>query len=219
MPDFSDQHPPGIKRRLWDMALGWGSVGVVYASTGFLNGPAALLPETAVDRWIAFNAVGIWWYVSFFILIPYAYLGVRPERLLWFRRSMQAAALLAGIVFWCWPTTMRYPEILGNDISTIALRWLLVVDTSQNCLPSLHAALTLLAVWALQDAKRPWRSALLLLWGAAIGFSIVQLRRHLSIDLVSGLLLGALVGAVLHAWGRQLSPTRSIFAWRGKEIL
>lgn len=201
------------------MTLGWGSVGVVYAATGFLSGPATVLPETAVDRWIVFDAVGIWWYLSFFILIPYAYMGVQSERLLWFRRSMQASALLAGIVFWCWPTTMHYPEVLGSDISTTALRWLLVVDTSHNCLPSLHAALTLLAVWALQDAKRPWRSAFLLLWGVAIGFSIVQLRRHLSIDLAAGLLLGALVGTVLRAWGRRLSPTRRIFAWCGKEIL
>lgn len=219
MADFNCQHSAGFKRRLWEMALGWGSVGVVYASTGFLSGPAILLPETAVDRWIAFNAVGIWWYLSFFILIPYAYMGVRTERLLWFRRSMQGAALLAGIVFWCWPTTMRYPEVGGSDISTTALRWLLLVDTSQNCLPSLHAALTLLAVWALQDAQRPWRSGFLLLWGVAIGFSIVQLRRHLSMDLAAGLLLGVLVGAVLRAWGHRLSPARSVWAWRGKGAL
>ncbi|WP_143137347.1 phosphatase PAP2 family protein, partial [Burkholderia ubonensis] len=79
-------------------------------------------------------------------------------------------------------------------------------DSAQNCLPSLHAALTCLAARALVDARRPWRSALVVLWSAAITYSIVQTRRHLALDISAGVLVALVCGmlaARLPAFSRR----------------
>lgn len=65
---------------------------------------------------------------------------------------MQISALVAGVFYLLWPTTMHYPSFDQMGISAGALNRLIAIDSSQNCFPSLHAALTLLAVWAI--AKR-----------------------------------------------------------------
>lgn len=180
--------------RLRHLILGWGAVGVVYTLTGLFQGQGATLPETALDRMIPFDPAGIWLYLSFFLLIPYAYFSVDAQRVLWLRRSMQGTALFCGLVFLLWPTTLRYPPVSGAGIDVALLRLLQAGDSSQNCLPSLHGALTLLCVWALLDARRVLRSVLVLGVGVGICVSIIQLRRHVSIDLGAGLAAGLGVG-------------------------
>lgn len=182
--------------RFGQMLAGWGTVGVVYTAAGLFQGAGAVLPETALDRLIPFNPAGVWLYLSFFLLVPYAYFTVDAERLQWLRRAMQLCALVCGLVFFLWPTTLHYPTAAGAGISGVALRLLLMTDSSQNCLPSLHAALTLLCVWALLDGRTLLRSWLLMLWGVGICFAIIQLRRHTSIDLAAGLVVAVACGWV-----------------------
>ncbi|MCZ9165655.1 phosphatase PAP2 family protein [Escherichia albertii] len=67
----------------------------------------------------------------------------------------------------------------------------IAIDSSQNCFPSLHAALTLLAVWAIAKKDNRWLTLMSVVWAIAIAFSILQLRRHLFIDLVGGALLAS----------------------------
>jgi membrane-associated phospholipid phosphatase len=180
--------------RFGQMLAGWGAVGVVYTAAGLLQGTGVVLPETALDHMIPFNPAGIWLYLSFFLLVPYAYFTVDAARLPWLRRAMQLCALVCGLVFFLWPTTLHYPASAGDGISGAALRLLLVADSSQNCLPSLHAALTLLCAWALFDGRAARRSWLVTLWGVGICFAIIQLRRHTSIDLAAGLAVAMACG-------------------------
>lgn len=193
MYSFGYQTMPTLFR-LRHLIIGWGSVGLVYALTGLFQGQGAMLPETALDRMIRFNPAGIWMYLSFFALIPYTYFSADAARVLWLRRSMQLSALFCGLVFFMWPTTLHYPPVLGDGISESLLRLLQAGDSTQNCLPSLHGALTLLCVWALLDGRRILRSILALLCGVGIGISIIQLRRHVSIDLAAGLAAGLACG-------------------------
>lgn len=182
--------------RLRAMALGWGAVGTVYTLSNLLQGPAAVLAETDIDRLVQFDPRGVWLYLSFFVLIPLAYLRADAARVLWLMRAMLLSAFICGIVFVLFPTTLHYPPVDGTSISAIALRLLAAVDSSQNCLPSLHAALTCLAALALVEARRPWRNVLVLLWGAAIFYSIIQTRRHLSLDISAGVLVALVCGMV-----------------------
>jgi len=185
-----------VRARFWQMLAGWGAVGAAYTIAGLFQGSGVVLPETALDRMIPFNPVGIWLYLSFFLLVPYAYFTVDAARLQWLRRAMQLCAVLCGLVFLLWPTTLQYPAPAGAGISGTALRLLLAVDSSQNCLPSLHAALTLLCAWALLDTGKALRSWLVALWGVGICFAIIQLRRHTSLDLAAGLAAGIVCGHV-----------------------
>lgn len=180
--------------RLRMMLFGWGSVGLVYFSTGAMTGPATVLAESAIDRMVPYNPSAIWLYLSFFILIPCTYLCAPIDRAGWLARSMPLAALVSGIVFVAFPTTLQYPQARFDGAGGSLLALLLANDTPRNCLPSLHAALTLLCVWALFDRRRLLRSALVILLGAGICLSVIQLRRHLSIDLAAGWLVGLASG-------------------------
>ncbi|MBA4710323.1 phosphatase PAP2 family protein [Aquitalea aquatica] len=196
------QLPP----RLRHLLLGWGSVGCAYTLGSLRSGPAWVLPELASDRLLAFDPSAIWLYLSFFLLVPAAFWLTPPQRLRWLQHAMQLSALLAGLVFLLWPTTLVYPPALSAPSHGV-LQLLLQFDTPGNCLPSLHGALTWLALSALWDGRRPWRNTLLLLWALAIMLAVVQLRRHLTLDLGAGLLLGLFSGwlaarPVLHSFFR-----------------
>ncbi|HGE6662903.1 TPA: phosphatase PAP2 family protein, partial [Serratia marcescens] len=149
---------------------------------------------SALDRAIPFSPTAIWLYLSFFLIVPAGYLLAPLPRIKWLTLAMQLTALGAGAVYLLWPTTMAYPQNDGVGISAQLLAALTRVDSPQNCLPSLHMALTVLAVWALSDGERKVRTALWMLWGVAIAFSILQLRRHLFVDLAGGALLALFAG-------------------------
>ena len=199
-------------KRLLYLLAGWGSVGLVYFSSDLLQGQGVILPETVIDRAIAYSDAAIWLYLSFFILIPYTYLVVSPARVRWLARAMAVSAVICGVVFLLYPTTLAYPPVGdGMGWSTQVLRMLQTMDSTQNCLPSLHGALTLLCAWALFERERPIRSALAVLLTLGICYAIIALRRHVSIDLGAGLLVGLAGGAlakmrVSSADRRDISP-------------
>lgn len=198
--------------RLLYLLAGWGSVGLVYFSSDLLQGQGVVLPETVIDRAIAYSDAAIWLYLSFFILIPYTYMVVSPARVRWLARAMAVSALMCGVVFLLYPTTLAYPPVGdGTGWSTQVLRMLQTMDSTQNCLPSLHGALTLLCAWALFERERPVRSVLAVLLTLGICYAIIALRRHVSIDLAAGLLVGLAGGAlakmrVSSADRRDISP-------------
>ena len=131
-------------------------------------------------------------------------------RVRWLARAMMICALICGVVFLLYPTTLTYPPVgNGSGWSTQALRWLQAMDSTQNCLPSLHGALTLLCVWALYDRLRLLRSTLAALLGVAICYAIIALRRHLGIDLAAGLAVG-LAGGMLANLQLSLSERRAL---------
>ena len=190
-----------FSRRLLYLLAGWGSVGLVYFSSDWLQGQGTLLPhilpETFIDRAIAYSDAAIWLYLSFFILIPCTYLVASPARVRWLARAMAVSALICGVVFLLYPTTLAYPPVGdGTAWSTQVLRMLQAADSTQNCLPSLHGALTLLCAWALLERGRLLRSVLAVLLTLGICYAIIALRRHVSIDLGAGLLVGLASGAL-----------------------
>ncbi|WP_261849381.1 phosphatase PAP2 family protein [Pectobacterium araliae] len=186
--------------RLKALLFGWGTVGVVYQLSAQFQQPGTVLPMSLVDEWIPFSASAIWLYLSFFIIVPLSYLSCPMSRLAGLRRATQLTALIAGAVYLTFPTTMVYPQVIGDDFSTRVLQLLLLIDSPQNCLPSLHIALTVLAVWVMSDGQHKVKTGLYLLWGVVIAFSILQLRRHLFIDLVTGAMLAGITGWIfLHS--------------------
>ncbi|HGV0041889.1 TPA: phosphatase PAP2 family protein [Enterobacter ludwigii] len=178
-----------LLQRLKQMLLGWGSVGVVYSLCDRLQGEGYRLTPLRVDALIPFSPDAVWLYLSFFLIVPLGYLLTPYNRVRWLARSMQFSALGAGIIYLLWPTTMVYPTLAGEGVSSRVLGWLVSVDSRQNCFPSLHAALTALAVWAIAAGRLRWMAVASVIWACAIAYSILQLRRHLFIDLMAGVLL------------------------------
>ena len=186
-----------ITYRLQHMIIGWGAVAIVYFSTGFIHHDnVILLPEIWLDAMIPFSAAGIWLYMAFFILIPFTFLNADIKRIPWLCHSMLASACIAGLTFLIFPTSLNYPTINTSGINGKLLYLLTLIDTEKNCLPSLHGALTALCVWALAARQRPIVTALAAITGLCVLFSIIQLRRHISIDLAAGIVTGLATGCL-----------------------
>lgn len=183
-----------IFNRLILLAIGWGAVGCGYWGMSFIQSAGVVLPETYFDSLIPYNPAGIWLYCSFFLLVPMAFLWVEPKRLPWLVMAFFGCILVSAFVFLCYPTTLIYPPNFGLTISEKSLLFLQNFDSRQNCLPSLHGALTVLCVWALISRQRLFVSSLLILWGLAIGYATIQTRQHIMLDLSAGILLGLISG-------------------------
>jgi membrane-associated phospholipid phosphatase len=184
------------------MVRGWGAVALGYTLAGLITTIFAsnlhIMQESWLDRMVPFDATAIWIYLSFFLIIAFAYFAGPKDRIERLVRAMQICAGVACSVFVIYPTSLEYPAITGTGASVgllHALRWL---DVPSNCLPSLHTALTTASLLTLWSQQNLFRTMLVTVWALAICVSIVQLRRHLAIDVVSGAALGAASYAI--AW-------------------
>ncbi|MCS3430705.1 phosphatase PAP2 family protein [Klebsiella sp. BIGb0407] len=185
--------------RAGQLLLGWGFVGVIYHLTDNLQSAGQVITPSWIDNKIPFSASAIWAYLSFFLIIPAGYFLAPLTAVRWLTRSMQLTALGAGLIYLLWPTTLVTPPDSGQGIESVLLKQLISVDSAQNCFPSLHVALTLLAVWAIARSRKHFLTLAFILWGGVIAFSILQLKRHLFIDLIGGVVLASGAG-MLVSW-------------------
>jgi membrane-associated phospholipid phosphatase len=112
-----------------------------------------------------------------------------------FTLSVLAAQVVMNICYLLIPATLVRPELQGSDIFTVLLRdvvW--VIDQPLNTFPSNHVALSVLAIvvlaWLPQGFRLFWW---LQLWLALVAVSTLLTHQHVIADLLSGLILGALL--------------------------
>jgi len=192
----------GFIERFYAMLLGWGSVALVYLCTGWLSVEPAIIPEIWLDRQLTFSASAIWLYLSFFVLIPYTYFSALPKHLPLLRSAMQISAIISGLFFIFLPSSLVYPEITQQGFSASALRLLTAVDSANNCFPSLHASLTAICMICIVQERRLLRSVFVVILGVSILVSIIMLRRHLTIDVGAGVVLG-IIAYALAGWSAR----------------
>lgn len=186
--------------RLWWMAWGWGTVGVVYSLTDYWQGAGHVVPETWLDQVIPYDQSAIVGYLSFFALIPAAYLFAELSRVRMLARQMQWGALFCGAIYLLYPTTIVYPPIELGTWTGPWVTWLLHIDSSQNCVPSLHILLSLLAVHAVWHRKSWWVKSGYAAWLVWITYTVLQLKRHLLIDVMAAVVVAIVVIALSAYW-------------------
>lgn len=168
---------------------------MVYGSSGWHPlGRVHEVPLLPADAWIAFTPHAIWLYLSFFPLIWWAFLkapGAVARCLTWLIPGMSS---LAAVLFWLYPTRIEQAQQCdASSLSNLVCAMLQRIDTPLNCLPSLHAAISVLCVAALWQGASRWMRSVYLGWAVLICWSAVALRQHLSLDIFAGLVLGGLV--------------------------
>ncbi len=178
---------------------------VAYRSIQWAAVERAVVRDTCWTwQWLPFSAAWVWPYVSMFALVGLPWF-LLPEisQVRRFAVALLATAATGWIVFLVHPTACARPGPEGQP-EFYAL--LLALDRPNNCLPCLHSAFSVLAVWALAWSAQIFRSPLARLalggWLAAISVSIVALRQHTDVDMAVGLMLGAVA-----AW--WWTPARS----------
>ncbi|OBU12938.1 acid phosphatase [Morganella psychrotolerans] len=171
-----------IAHRFFYLLAGWGTVGVIYSLTGDIHATAHMITPGIIDKAIMYNPNAVWVYLSFFLFIPCGYLlslPVKANPLMW---QMIVCAVLSGTVYLLYPTTADFPADTGSGLTQYLLMALLVADTPQNMLPSLHVSLTLITLAALWQKGAHYGNTLWLVWALVIILSVLYLKRHLFVD-------------------------------------
>lgn len=194
-----------LKTRFFYLLIGWVSTCIIYFATGaVLENNAWIIPESAIDRYIPFSPHGIWLYISFYIYVPYTFLTVEPSKVKITSYVFLITGIVSGILFLLVPSSMIYPDYKADGISAFVLNLIAENDTPQNCFPSMHASLITICTLANGNKARKARSILCVLLMLCMFYSIIQVRRHLFIDLGAGAGLGILVWTICTAiWKRR----------------
>ena len=157
------------------------------------------IPASAVDDWIGFQPWTIGLYLSLWVYtaLPVA-LQLDGRRLFRYSVAMTALCSFGLLVFFFWPTSVSEAVGVRSGGSPL-FSMLYAVDNNGNACPSLHVAASVLSgLWLeaiLRKTGSPtWLRLVNLLWCLGIVFSTMGTKQHMLLDVLSGTVLGVVVG-------------------------
>lgn len=190
-----------LLKRLAYLVSGWTCVGLVYCGSLLLQGKPTLINYSQIDLLIPFNYHVVWIYLSFFVIIPFGFFYAPYTKVRWMCFSFIAIAFITGLCFIIYPTVIMVPPVdTSFSLSSKVYQQLIEFDVNQNCFPSLHVSLTTIVVWGVLNIKHPIITIVMIIWGTMICLSIIQLRRHVFMDLVGGITLAIILGWLIQCW-------------------
>lgn len=148
-----------------------------------------LLPLTDFERSLPLVPLSFLIYVSDYILLAVVVMGTK-DRERWDPFVRQAFGLLmfCGLIFFFLPTTYprpEYPDVGG--LSGLIMYLVRNGDTPNNCFPSMHVAITSLAMWTVREWPKRLRYACYV-WGISIFVSTLLTKQHYLWDILGGVL-------------------------------
>lgn len=151
--------------------------------------------ETALDQaipfvpWTVFIYFGcyLFWVANYILCVR---VGSRKDAY----RFLSADFLAKVICFACfllWPTTNTRPEITGNGIWDLGMRFLYQVDSADNLFPSIHCLTSWMCYIGIRGRKEVASGYRLFscLMAIAVFISTLTTKQHVLIDVAGGVLL------------------------------
>jgi membrane-associated phospholipid phosphatase len=158
--------------------------------------PTTVMPITLLDRLIGFQPLALSMYISLWVYVslPPTLLATRRE-LYGYGMSMAGTCLAGLIVFYFWPTAVPAANIDWAQYPGVD--FLKSMDASGNACPSLHVATAVFSgIWLHHLLRRFGAPRWILIfngaWCIGIVYSSLATRQHVAVDVLAGLLLGAL---------------------------
>jgi membrane-associated phospholipid phosphatase len=164
------------------------------------------MPLTALDHAIGFNPLALGPYLSlwFYVGLPVV---LQPNLRHAIAYGAWAGALcLAGLACFYFVPTAIPPLLQGVDVAAHpGFSMLQGVDAAGNACPSLHVATALFSAWwvdwLLRELSAPaWPRVLNGVWLVLICYSTLAVKQHVAIDVLAGLVLGAVFAAASLRW-------------------
>lgn len=158
------------------------------------------MPLTALDRAIGFRPAALPIYLSLWVYISFGPALLRSGREL---ASYGAATLVLSLtglgIFILWPTAVPAFEIDWTLYPSMT--FLKNLDLAGNACPSMHVAFAVFtAIWLERLLREmstgPGLRVLNWLWCAGILYSTVATLQHVVLDVLGGIVLGAIVAAL-----------------------
>ncbi len=170
--------------------------------------------QTPWDARIPFVPEMIFAYLLFFPYVVVAAFAAERSRFL----TIVVAALLACLVGWTcflvFPASLTRPDpaSVGSPLLRTLFTYLHAIDDSHNTFPSLHVAVTWIAVFSFQGTRTFWPGLVL---AALISCSTLLVKQHTLVDVGGGMVIAfsALIAAAsitARAIGLRSAPDRSI---------
>jgi membrane-associated phospholipid phosphatase len=156
--------------------------------------PPAVMPLTALDLMIPFQAPAVIAYASLWV-----YVGVGPGT----QRTLGEFAIygtwlfalcVTGLsIFYFWPTQVPAPSPAATDFPGFAM--LHRLDASSNACPSMHVAVAIFTAIRIEEMLRSIRATvgvrvLNAAWFLLIAYSTLAIKQHVVLDVIAGALLG-----------------------------
>ena len=135
----------------------------------------------------------IWVYLSINLLFVLPVFRLDTEELRLLGRRMIAATVAATLIFLAMPTTTGFARLDTASDGRAIFQLLYALDLPFNCVPSLHIAYSTLILTALAKNGGWLLKATVAVWLALIAASTVLTHQHHLIDILSALLLVALI--------------------------
>lgn len=190
--DFKNDYKNVFKRALYLASIILTSGMYAFLNTNIL-GKIYHIP-CWIDKIIPFNKYFIIFYLSWYIYIgvTMTYYIVRDEKryfkLLW---GINAGMIACFIVYIFFQTTVPRPEVYGNDVFTILVKFIYGRDNPYNCFPSIHVFESIIiAIYVNRDSSFNISTKLLSSFFALmITISTLYVKQHYFYDAVSGIVL------------------------------
>jgi membrane-associated phospholipid phosphatase len=170
--------------------------------------PVTTMPLTAMDRWIGFSPLALVPYLSLWIYcsLPVMLMPTR-SRLLNFGVWIGLMCLFALTIFYWWPNAVPPVDIDWAQYPGVA--FLKEMDAAGNACPSLHVAAAVYSsfwlYWLIRELRLGWRTqAVQVVWGVAIVYSTMATKQHVSLDVLAGIVLGAVFAQGSRWFDRKL---------------
>jgi membrane-associated phospholipid phosphatase len=163
-----------------------------------------MMPQTALDLSIPFQAPALLAYVSVWI-----YIGFGPGLQRTLREFTVYGLWLCGLcvsglgIFYFWPT--QVPRLVLATTNFPGFVMLHRIDESSNACPSMHVAVAVFTVVRVDEVLRSLRvpTQMRLInagWFAAIVYSTLAIKQHLLIDVAAGACLGLVFALMSLRW-------------------
>jgi membrane-associated phospholipid phosphatase len=192
-----------------------------YFGIGLSTDPArARELATPVDKEIPFLACSVWAYLWIFPAALIPLFVVRCPRLL--RRTALAYAVAIALSLVCFAVFPVTSERLRVHLAMLeiarpsdwAVSVLYSIDPPFNLFPSLHLSLAALSAFSAWKAARSYGVAAFVGVGF-VGVSACMVKQHFLLDILGGLVLAALTGALILQPYRSGQGVKLRHSWRG----
>ncbi len=145
-----------------------------------------------------------------FVALPiWAAIYAKPNEFEAYTISLLFATAVSYVIYLVFPTFVTRPEISSRDIFSRAIVILYQADRAYNAAPSGHTFYTLLSFLYLKRWKPKYELAWLV-FAVLVFISTLLTGQHYVLDLMSGLVLGALAYAVgrfaQEKWALRFAP-------------
>ena len=195
-----------IQQHFWYKCLGSNAFMVAFFSAYIYllkhpRGPVTIMPLTVVDHWVGVHPLALPIYLSLwlYVCLPPA-LMLRRSEVTGYGVRIGLLCLTGLAIFYLWPNAVPPAHIDWAQYPGMTM--LKGVDAAGNACPSLHVATAVFACcwlhWLAPTTgfSRAFRR-FNFIWCAAIAYSTLATKQHVSIDVFFGALLGGLSAWVM----------------------